>query len=513
MSTSMDHFSQQSLPTSQNSLNGCYTQVSSTSSSSSSSSSDQFLGSLDSSLEGSPTLFDFEHAQKIWSSITSSLPTNTPPPEDIRETYFNSAGNQSLLPVVEDETPLVAVIGVGYVGIQLVTSFAQYYNVIAFDVSEKRIKAIAPMMQQYPSVTCSTSPRHLAGVTHFLISVPTTLLTDKQIDTSFLHSAIYTVGLHARPGATVVVESSVAVGMTRQLLSQLMMIRGLKAGMSPEVSSSPGNLNISNLSQRVDPGRVEPVMQAIPKIISGLDDITPGSLASIKKLYSQVFHRIITVSTPEVAEMTKLYENCQRMVCIAYANEMADACSTLGIDPFEVCSAAATKPFGYIPYTPGVGVGGHCIPINPYYLLSNSEFPLLQAATEKMWSRPARLGDSVMDRVLNPSNRSRDFSKLLPRVLVVGVGFKRGQSDLSYSPAVALMQHLLDIRKVHVTFADPLVDGDMIPYIPKLDETREWNKQALEEKFDLVIVALKQTGLDFAVLDELEGVQVVKYCA
>lgn len=253
-------------------------------------------------------------------------------------------------------------------------------------------------------------------------------------------------------------------------------------------------------------------MQAIPKIISGLDDITPGSLASIEKLYSRVFQRIITVSTPEVAEMTKLYENCQRMVCIAYANEMADACSTLGIDPFEVCSAAATKPFGYVPYTPGLGVGGHCIPVNPYYLLSNSQFPLLQAATEKMWSRPARLGDSAIDHFLNSGNRCRDFSKLPPRVLVVGVGFKRGQSGLSHSPAVALMHHLLDKRETHVTFADPLVDEDMIPYVPRLDDTREWNKQALEEKFDLIIVVLKQSGLDFAVLDELEGVQVVKHC-
>ena len=253
-------------------------------------------------------------------------------------------------------------------------------------------------------------------------------------------------------------------------------------------------------------------MQAIPKIISGLDDITPGSLASIKKLYSRVFQNIITVSTPEVAEMTKLYENCQRMVCIAYANEMADACSTHGIDPFEVCSAAATKPFGYIPYTPGLGVGGHCIPVNPYYLLSNSHFPLLQAATEKMWSRPAKLGDSVMDNFLHSRNRSRDYSKFPPRVLVVGVGFKRGQPGLSHSPAVALMHHLLDRHEVHVTFADPLVHEDMIPYVPRLDEKRQWNKQALEERFDLIIVAMKQTGLDFAVLDELEGVQVVKYC-
>ena len=236
----MHQLSQQTLSVFQNSPSGCHRQSPSSSCSenqSPSASSDNFDKTLRKSI--SPTHFHFEHAQKIWRSINGSLPTDTPPPEDISEAYFNSAGYQSVLPVLEDEPPLVAVIGVGYVGIQLVTSFAEYYKVIAFDVSEKRMRDIAPTMQQYPSVTCSTSHRQLAGATHFLISVPTTLLTDKRIDTSFLQSAIYTVGLHARPGATVVVESSVAVGMTRQLLSQLMMVGGLKAGMSPEVSGSP----------------------------------------------------------------------------------------------------------------------------------------------------------------------------------------------------------------------------------------------------------------------------------
>lgn len=99
--------------------------------------------------------------------------------------------------------------------------------------------------------------------------------------------------------------------------------------------------------------------------MSGLDDVVPGSLAHITELYQAVFHNVVPVSKPEVAEMTKLYENCQRMMCIAYANEMADACIPLGIDPYEVSEAAATKPFGYMDYVPGIGVGGHCIPINP----------------------------------------------------------------------------------------------------------------------------------------------------
>lgn len=241
MSTSLDHFSQQRPPTPPAVRNGLRRTLSLSDSSSESQLPPGFREFLKNALkrDSVSTFEHLEHAQNIWSSIGGgSLPADTPPPEDISEAYFNNAGNQSSTPVAESEPPLVAVLGVGYVGMQLVTSFADHYNVVAFDVSEKRMNTIKPELANYPSVTCTTDPGCLAGATHFLISVPTTLLPDKRIDTSFLQSAIYTVGLYARQGATVVVESSVAVGMTRRLLSQLMHVRGLKAGMSPEVSIS-----------------------------------------------------------------------------------------------------------------------------------------------------------------------------------------------------------------------------------------------------------------------------------
>ncbi|CAM1501393.1 Fc.00g105550.m01.CDS01 [Cosmosporella sp. VM-42] len=165
-------------------------------------------------------------------------------------------------------------------------------------------------------------------------------------------------------------------GLTRELLGPIAHSRGLFAGMSPE---------------RIDPGRIEPRMRSIPKVVSGLDNVVPGSLEAITRLYSRVFNHIMSVSKPEVAEITKLYKNCQHMMCIAYVNEMADACIGLGIDLFEVYKVAATKPFGYMAFDPSLGVGGHCIPVNLYYLLSNSEFPLLEAAAERMNTRPARI--------------------------------------------------------------------------------------------------------------------------
>lgn len=241
-------------------------------------------------------------------------------------------------------------------------------------------------------------------------------------------------------------------------------------------------------------------------MISGLDDVCPGSLKAITQLYSRVFDRVVPVSSPEVAEMVKLYENCQRMVCIAYANEMADACAPHAIDPYEVSAAAATKPFGYMPFSPGVGVGGHCIPVNPYYLLSNSQFPLLQAATETMRSRPAVLAARALATLGVAADGKVSEGRLeqeRPRVLVVGVGFKSGQSTLSNSPGLALARSLQKSQKVDVTFADALVPQAAVPEIRRLADG-DWRAAVLDEGFDLIIVAFKQVGMDF---DELRGLQ------
>jgi UDP-N-acetyl-D-mannosaminuronate dehydrogenase len=394
-------------------------------------------------------------------------------------------------------------------------------------------------------VTFTLDPMDLTKATHFLVSVPTLLLSDKTIDTTYIRSALTSIALYARPGSTVVIESSVAVGMTRRLVGPMAKQRSYFAGMSPEVSGLPEMIireNSDPMEQRVDPGRTEPAMKAIPKIVSGLDDEVPGSLDAIMKLYSRIFDTVVPVANPETAEMTKLYENCQRMINIAYTNEMADACAAHGIDPFEVCEAAATKPFGYIPFTPGLGVGGHCIPVNPYYLMANNSFPLLQAATEKMWQRPTEIGQRVIDALLKtsvkdtsqnqPSSKKSDsetkvslgdqdghltLSKSEPmlqaprhRVLVVGVGFKAGQSTISSSPGQQLIQKLADSGVVDVAWADALVEQSAIPHIPRLSMDH-WRREELEE-FEMIIVAFRQTGMDFGLLKELSKVKIEMWC-
>ncbi|KAG9250752.1 uncharacterized protein F5Z01DRAFT_639988 [Emericellopsis atlantica] len=427
------------------------------------------------------------HDEYPWSYLTADTCPSTPP-TSVSDCQTEISRPSS--PVRPDDQPIVAVLGVGYVGSHLVESFSKRYDVIGFDVSHARVRQLREDNAANASMEFTDNARNLSRATHFLISVPTLLRPDRTIDSSYLREAIKTVGQVARRGSTVVVESSVAVGMTRQLLGPLAQASGFFAGMSPE---------------RVDPGRVEPPVQAIPKIISGLDDVVPGSLDAIHRVYRTIFDNVVTVSKPEVAEMMKLYENCQRMVCIAYANEMADACISHDIDPYEVCSAASTKPFGYMPYAPGVGVGGHCIPVNPFYLLSNNSFPLLEAATSAMWSRPAKIADRALESLRKLPKRSAK-----PRVLVAGMAFKAGQTSLSNSPGLDLAKSLAISQEAEVIWADALVDQDAIPQIPRLADS-EWTVEALET-FDLIIVALKQREMNFAVLNELRGTNVEMWC-
>jgi nucleotide sugar dehydrogenase len=397
--------------------------------------------------------------------------------------------------IEEFTTPLVAVIGVGFVGTGLVDSFSSAYNVLGFDVSKKRIDELSEQFSARPNVSFTTDESELQEATHFLISVPTLLLPDRSVDLTYLKNALGVVQKWARPCSAVVIESSVAVGLTRKLLGPIAASRGFFAGMSPE---------------RIDPGRSEPPMRSIPKVVSGLDDVVPGSLKAITRLYSRVFDEVVPVSEPEVAEMTKLYENCQRMMCIAFVNEMADACIPLGIDPFEVCQAAATKPFGYMPFSPSLGVGGHCIPVNPYYLLATSEFPLLEAAAEKMNSRPVKKARQIIEELCGKRTKRDSGVSIAKRVLVVGMGFKAGQSHLVNSPGLKLASELNRSCEVDVMFADALVSQSDVPEIPRLDD-EDWTEEKLEE-FDMIVVAFRQWDMDFSVLDNLSGVSVRMWC-
>ncbi|KAM0359531.1 hypothetical protein ACHAO7_009135 [Fusarium culmorum] len=406
------------------------------------------------------------------------------PTETKRQATKTSTAKTAITPT--EATPLVAVIGVGFVGTGLVDSFSSKYEVMGFDISENRLEFLRGEFSARPNVSFTSNESALSKATR----------SDKTIDLSYLQSALLRVEQWARPGCTVVIESSVSVGLTRQLLGPLAKAKGLFAGMSPE---------------RIDLGRTEPPMRSIPKVVSGLDDVIPGSLDAVVRLYGRVFDSIVPVSKPEVAEMCKLYENCQRMMCIAFANEMADACQGLGVNPFEVSEAAATKPFGYMPYTPSIGVGGHCIPVNPYYLLSNCEFPLLEACADKMNKRPANMAKRIVNELMGGGRLQRRDSgiDITKRVLVVGMGFKAGQDHLVNSPGLQLAKELQKLE-VDVHFADSLVKQAAVPDIPRLNDA-DWVKEELEQ-FDMIVVSFRQWGMDFSVLGQVTDVPVQMWC-
>jgi nucleotide sugar dehydrogenase len=203
--------------------------------------------------------------------------------------------------------------------------------------------------------------------------------------------------------------------------------------------------------------------------------------------------------------------DCYRMINIAFVNEIADACEMKGIDPLEVVRAASSKPFGFQPFMPGLGVGGHCIPINPYYLFASynndaNVLPLLRQAATTMSSRPAHLAKDLVNEM---------SSKIAPsnlRVLVVGAAFKPGEKVVSCSPTISFMRALQDDNGVNVSFVDPLVSQATVPDITRFHEGN-WRADVIDAEYDVVCVGMRQKGLDFRVLDQCRKSKVVYYCA
>ena len=388
----------------------------------------------------------------------------------------------------------MCVIGVGFVGASLLENFGRVFNCIGFDTSESRINELKQngTFDSLPTkVELTTREEDLLRGTHYLIAVSTPVRENGSVDLGSVKAAVKTVLHYAKPGNSIVIESTVPIGTTSKLLGPEK--QRFNCGMSPE---------------RIDPGRIEPSPYRIPKVVSGL---TPKALRHISFIYSQAFQTIVEVSTTETAEMTKLYENCYRMVNIAYVNEISDACRMHNINPNEVIDAAATKPFGFQPFWPGLGVGGHCIPINPYYLFTNNQLPVLKMATNEMQQRPQRMAQEFRNRCI-PTHPMPTIDEplsplpepyALPRILIVGIAFKPGQLVTSGSPGLSFAKSLWDIGCERLAFYDPLIEDGKICWLDKLHK-RKWNPTYLDNEFDGIAVCVKQNGVDFSVLRRLK---------
>jgi len=328
----------------------------------------------------------------------------------------------------------ICIIGLGYVGKHLIDTFKNYH-ILGIDTNKERIIEL----QKIYDIHLQTEYTDLTNYNVFLIAVPT-LIKNNDIDLCFLNAVNEKLSLLLKKGDLIVIESSVYVGATREIFGHFRN-KGVFVGFSPE---------------RVDPGRIEPKIEDIPKIISGIDQ---ESLEQVNLLYSTVFNNIVPVSSTECAEMCKLYENCFRMINIAYINEISDMCNTHNINSLEMIKASSTKPFGFMPFYPGIGIGGSCIPCNPFYLFKNGNLPLLQLATQLMADRPTQKSYEIMSQY--PSKN----------YLICGIGFKNGESLLTNSPGLQLYYQFLYLFK-HVVVFDPFVQNKTtkkIDFITTLD--------------------------------------------
>jgi len=360
---------------------------------------------------------------------------------------------------LEEKTARVAVVGQGYVGLPLAVEFARArFRVTGLDTDPARVAALNRGESYIPDVPAAlladvvqaghfdatTDSGRLAEQDAIVICVPTPLRKSREPDVSHVVAAAEAVAARLRPGQLVVLESTTYPGTTEELLLPMFERGGLQVGRDFHLAFSP---------ERIDPGNPQFGVKDIPKLVGG---VTPACTRLAACLYRQVVALVHELSGPKVAELAKLYENTFRSVNIALANEMALVCHHLGTDVWEVIDAAATKPFGFMPFYPGPGIGGHCIPIDPFYLswkarLNGYDPKFIGLADEINGAMPRHAVGLVAD-ALNERGKAVKGA----RILVLGVAYKKGVGDVRESPAVEVIEGLLR-KGASVAYADPFV--------------------------------------------------------
>jgi UDP-N-acetyl-D-glucosamine dehydrogenase len=383
----------------------------------------------------------------------------------------------------------LGVVGLGYVGLPLaVESANSALKVIGYDVNSDRVKEInngtSPiedisnneLKKALNSFQATDDPSLLSKCQHIVISVPTPL-TDYQPDLSYVEAAAKNVGENLVSNQVVILESTTYPGTTLEVLvPNLEKHSSLKAGIDFYVGYSP---------ERIDPGNQEWKFKNTPKVISGINE---DSLEKINSFYKKIIDKTVIVKGTREAEMVKLLENTYRHVNIALINELAMLCKMLEIDIWEVVNAAKTKPFGFQSFTPGPGVGGHCIPVDPEYLSFKTRqigkpVRFVELAQEINNSMPGYVVSRV-NELLNSKDKMLRNSK----VLVLGVAYKKDISDMRESPALNILELLLE-KHVEVSFYDPFVDELKILGQNIRKETTSNNF----EKYDMLLVLTPHT--------------------
>ena len=404
-----------------------------------------------------------------------------------------------LIAKANDKSAVFGVIGLGYVGLPLTVELGKTgYQVIGFDLNNEVVDGVnagrshirdvaAEELSALVSaglVSATTDMGRLGQVDAICICVPTPLSKTKDPDVSYVIAAADAVATSVRSGQVIILESTTYPGTTRELLLPGITGRGLEIGKDAFLAFSP---------ERVDPGNPTWQTRNTPKVIGGLTD---DCLDVVLALYEPVFDSLVPVSSPEAAELVKLLENTFRSINIGLANEMAIVCDKLGVDVWEVIEAAATKPFGFMKFTPGPGLGGHCIPVDPHYLSwkmrgLNYKTRFIDVAGEVNSEMPAFWVRKIAER-LNEDEKALRGS----RILVVGLSYKPDIDDVRESPSLDIIR-LLNQQGADVVYHDPYVpeppDGDLS--LRPVAFTEEEIGKA-----DCVVIATDHSCLDYEML-------------
>lgn len=407
---------------------------------------------------------------------------------------------------INDKTAVIGVVGMGYVGLPLALTFVEEgFRVIGYDIDEAKAKMLnagKTYIKHIPSLRIkdAVSKKLLEGTSDFtripeadalLVAVPTPLDEHFQPDLSFVTGTAEQIGPHLVKGQLVVLESSSFPGTTEDIMRPILeKLSGLKAHKDFWLSYSP---------EREDPNNPKYNTKNIPKVVGAN---SPKSLELSVALYQAALEKAVPVSSAEAAEATKIFENAFRGVNIGLVNEIKIILDAMGIDVWEVIKAASTKPFGFMPFYPGPGLGGHCIPIDPFYLTYKAheyEVPtrFIELAGEINTAMPRWVVTKVME-ALNYRRKSLNGS----RVLVIGLAYKKNVDDMRESPSLRLIE-LLNEKGAKVDYHDP--------YIPKMPETRKYHFDMKSvpltpqnlARYDVVLIATDHDGVNYA--------KVVKY--
>ena len=414
---------------------------------------------------------------------------------------LNQNWQEVLTQKIKDRSARVGVVGLGYVGLPLAVEFAKVgFHVTGIDLLASKVDQInagVSYIQDIPTETLAPLVKsgHLKATTDFAavgdldtinICVPTPLRKTKDPDMSYIVDSCRDIAENSHPGMLVILESTTYPGTTDELVLPMLTKSGLKAGEDLFLCFSP---------ERVDPGNPHFQTFNIPKVVGG---ITPACTELGATFYSQALKTVIPVSSTSVAEMVKLLENTFRMINIGLVNELAMMCDRMGINVWEIIDAAATKPFGFMPFYPGPGLGGHCIPIDPFYLSWKTK----QAGIEARFIELAgyingQMPHFVVDKIQNALN---DHSKPLrgSYIHIAGVAYKKNIDDVRESPALDII-HLLTHRGAKVTFSDPYVPSIRIEHGEPMHAV---DLMSYAAESDCVVIVTDHAGLPYAELVE-----------